>query len=170
MENSHRIKIKIGNAEFDAEGSADLVNAQYEAFIGAVAALPVAGTAASRDPDPGPLKPPAGELDASILNRVFRSNDGVVSLLGLPRTDQPKADGLIALLYGFDELLGQKTVTGVTLNKAARISGINLDRIDREIVQKEELYMKAGQRRGTTYSLNNRGREYAKGVIVGIIE
>ena len=176
---THRIKIKLGDAEFDAEGPSEVVNAQFSAFLDAVATPKAAQTPAQppNTPDPNADSPgngrtgaanPAG-LTPDILTRVFKVND-TVSLLAIPKTDKSDADALLAILYGFDRMKSINTVTGTTLMKAAKQSGINIDRIDRVISVRDDLVNMAGAKKGRRYSLNNRGVAAAEKIIREVIE
>ncbi len=185
METTHRIKIKLGDAEFDAEGPSDLINAQFSAFLEAVsnatpkaAPAPVApssdasGDAANANSAasvPTAATPNAPSVSGDTLSRVFKVND-TVSLLATPKTDKPAADALLAILYGYDRMKSISAVTGTTLMKAAKQSGINIDRIDRVMGTRDEFVNFAGVKKGRRYSLNNRGTEEAEKIIRKMIE
>ena len=180
METTHRIKIKLGDAEFDAEGPSDLINAQFSAFLEAVSkATPKAA--------PAPVAPPSSDtsgdaadannaaasnapsVSTDTMSRVFKVND-TVSLLAIPKSDKPAADALLVLLYGYDRMKSINAVTGTTLMKAAKQSGINVDRIDRIIGTRDEFVNFAGAKKGRRYSLNNRGVAEAEKIIRKMME
>lgn len=161
----HRIKAKLGPHEFDAEGDRETVSKQYDQFIAAVTAFSQAPIIqASVSPvDNNTVAPVADEL----LNRVFRI-DEPFSLLAKPKSDNVDADGLIVLMYGMDVIKGEKFVTGSTLMKSAKQSGLKLkaDRVDRTIDEYIGKYVNAaGMKRGLRYSLNNDGIKYAARLI-----
>lgn len=168
MDTTHRIKVKIGPAEFEAEGDPELVKQQFAEFMAAVSAIPQA------QPDKPPGLPPRNDPGASLISkdifdRVFRRDDGI-SLLAMPRTDNAEADALIVLLYGFLKLENQRAITGVALMSAAKQSGINVDRIDRTINARPDLIQAAGNKRGRRYSLNNRGIAEAERLLREMVE
>jgi hypothetical protein len=185
---SERLKIKLGNAEFEAEGSPASVKERFEQFLALIEKQPAAAPHNTTiTPDTGPLVtdsvPPTVQATAAtlsgdgivtvsedVLSRVFRRDDDVVSLLALPKGDSPDADALIALLYAFQRLLNKSHVTGVTLMTAARQSGVSIPRIDTVLKSKADLVMAAGARRGRRYSLNNRGNVYAETLVRRMIE
>lgn len=175
---SHRIKVKLGDAEFDAEGKPEAVQAQYEAFLAAIAAIP------KKTPEtpPTPIINGTGALAAAAatvngvgavtgvtMDRVFRQGDRL-SLAALPKGDNATADAMLALLYGYLKMQGEPTVTGTALMKSARISGISVDRIDRTMDSLSDFVLSAGVRKARRYQLNNRGLTRAEEVIKTILE
>jgi hypothetical protein len=174
MEQAHRIKIKIGNAEFDAEGSPELVKEQFKEFMAAVSLM---GPEKSANPTPAanlpalpnpPLVDKTG-VDASILERIFMRGDPL-SLAALPKTDNANPDALLVLLYGYTKILGSPQVTGTMLMKSAKKSGVNVDRIDRVINAHADFILSAGAKKGMRYSLNNRGIQAAEQIIRATME
>lgn len=175
-EKTHRIRVKIGQAEFEAEGPLDTVNEQFTSFMQAVQA---AGSTVSnqetprdeqdRDGDKGGGRPPgAGEVTNELLDRVFHDHGDIISLTAIPDTENQKADSLLLLLYGFDKLKGESKITGVTLMKACRQSGVKMDRVDRIIDARSDLIMSGGAKRGKRYQLNNKGILHAEEIIRGM--
>lgn len=178
-----RLRIKIGEAEFEAEGPSDVIREQYEQFLTALRSAPPAAASNSSPSNGSGLGLPASpalQTDAvppnpsglpdDVLSRVFRKDGEYISLLALPRGDRQDQDALIALLYGFSRLTSEQNVTGVRLMQSARQSGVNLSRIDRALDSEGEYIMQAGARRGRRYGLNNRGKRYAEDVIRALIE
>lgn len=171
----HRIKTKIGAHEFEAAGDKDSVNAHYEKWLAAITAMPVAAPAAPAAPATpasesaastagGGVVPQAG-VSRDLFDRVFRQDDGI-SLAALPTTENVQQDALISLLYGIWKTSGESQVTGTALMKAARTSGINVDRIDRVINAYIPAYVTAGGvKKGRRYQLNNPGIAKAEEVI-----
>lgn len=182
-----RVKIKIGNAEFEAEGNPDDVQRQYEAFM-EVVGKSGAQLAPVVSPAPLAFSPPASAMgagaatgtvrfegipsgvDDDLLARVFRRDGDALSLLALPTTDEAKADTLIALLYGFQRLLGRSNTNGYVLIRAARQSGVDIPRVDTTIAKRSEFVLAAGAKRGRVYSLNNRGMAYAEDLLRRMVE
>lgn len=186
---SQKIKIKIGGAEFEAEGPTGLLKEQFERFMSVVEKIggpSVVGQGALVAPAPlvngtgvvtpaaNPANPPADPaatpVGDDLIARLFRRDGDGVSLLALPRTDEVAADALVALLYGYQRLANRSAVTGVSLMKAAKQSGVNIPRVDTVIAKRDEYVLAAGTRRGKVYSLNNRGVQYAEGVLRRTLE
>ena len=97
---AHKIKIKLGDAEFEAEGVAETVQAQYDQFLSALdrvgqkTATPNKSSAVEKPPLPG-------TLDDALLGRIFDlRQDGVVALRVLPKGDSREADAFLLILYG----------------------------------------------------------------------
>lgn len=189
----HKLKIKLGTFEFEAEGTADALKEQFQTFRELVEKQPAPET--QPQPTPIPPKPPgvitetsfvnlqAGPSTANgegtvtpasvaedVLSRVFRREGDAVSLAALPKGDNAEADALIALIYASQRILNRPNITAVTLSISARQSGINLPRLDTVLRSKGDLVMSAGARRGRRYSLNNRGLAYAEALVRRIIE
>lgn len=168
-----RLKTRIGAHEFDAEGPEAAVKEQFSLFVQAInSAAPempskskVISTVVHDDVDAvddrdGPVDDDA--VDA-IWNRVYKRDDGKVSLLVLPQTSTPNPDSIILLIYGFQTLLKQEAVNSTDLMDAAKWSGLRIDRIDRNLTNGHaSLIVKGGSRKGSRYSLNNRGMTYAQ--------
>jgi hypothetical protein len=177
---SHRIKVKLGDAEFDAEGKPEDVKAQYEAFLALVSSLPKqaaphvsTATAYNKTPVPGqPNNEPHG-MAPEALERIFRRGDNL-SLAALPSGDNAAQDAMIALLYGYLKLQSESTVTGTSLMKSAKISGVDLGkvgRVDRVMAALIPDYvLAAGVKKAKRYQLNNRGLAKAEAVINAILQ
>lgn len=178
MSDPHKVTIKIGDAEFSAEGDKETVAKQFEAFLAALAHKPSA-------PPPSPAAPatPAGgsngddnggataeDASSDIVKKAFKASKDIVSLNYLPRTSQKEADTLLLLLYGYAVLKGQDQVLGTQLIRAARQSGISLDRVDRAIGKHDSLLLKGGARKGVKYGLNNQGVKTAKEMLTALFD
>jgi hypothetical protein len=192
MDTPYKLTVKIGAAEFTAEGDQSVVNEQFNLFL----------TALKYQPPPDPLgdalrqhgqDQPKGAVsnngsggasgsngtatngaqtdlatyvEPATMDRVFKVDaDDVVSLHHLPTTPNAAADALVMLLYGFLKLTQSGAVSALTLMKGAVKSGVKIDRIDRVISANSQYITKGGARRGTRYGLNNRGELYAVGLI-----
>lgn len=175
---SHRIKVRLGDAEFDAEGKPEDVKAQYEAFLALVALAPKVAPpppAAAQPVLPVPGQPNQSEqgIPAEVMDRVFRRGD-TLSLAALPSGENGSQDAMIALLYGYLKIQSESTVTGTSLMKSAKISGIDLgksDRVDRVVAGLIPDYiLAAGVKKAKRYQLNNRGLARAEAVIKAILQ
>jgi len=171
MEN-HRIKVKLGDAEFDAEGKPEDVKAQYDAFLALLAALPKTQPPAASEKPIGAsaLTAPPGEVERALLDRVFRQGD-VLSLAALPTGEAREADTMLALLYGYLKLADEQTVTGTSLRRSALQSGVNIDRADRVLNGLiPEFVLAGGVRKARRYQLNNRGIARAEAIIKALLQ
>ena len=103
---------------------------------------------------------PKAEVKSTLV--MFTTVKDMVSLNMLPSKSTTKeSDTLLMLLYGYAVLKGQDMMLGTQLIRAARQSGISLDRIDRALVKYDSLLLKGGQRKGRKYGLNNQGKKKA---------
>ena len=125
---------------------------------------------AAEDHTPKPPANPQADIPREVMERVFRIGD-TLSLAALPNTDNVGADALLALLYGYLILDSQQTVTGTSLMKSAKISGIPLDRIDRTMKSNQPAFVNAGGvKKSRRYSLNNRGIARAKEIVLSMVQ
>ena len=170
MEN-HRIKVKLGDAEFDAEGKPEDVKAQYDAFLKLLGSRPKAEAAPPLKPaleKPNPATP--GEVERGLLDRVFRQGD-ILSLAAIPSGEAREADTMLALLYGYFKISGEQTVTGTSLRRSALQSGVNIDRADRVLNGLiPDFVLAGGIRKARRYQLNNRGIARAEAIIKAILQ
>ena len=152
----YKLQIKIGNAEFLAEGPEATVKDAYEQFLKTLAGSPPTVAQASNRQS-GRETITGGPIDISVLDQVFVKDGDVVSLRHLPTGATAAADAAILLLYGYRRLAGLEDVPVMRLNEGLRKSGLNFDRVDRFIAIHSTLYRKGGQKSGSRYSLNNQG-------------
>lgn len=166
----HKLRVRVGNAEFTAVGSEDSVAGQYQLFLEAFAAAQVG--ASCRDSGESESEPDSEtEFNHEMFERTFRDDGECVSLRVLPDAAnqlERDRDALVLLLYGCQELKGCTEVSSVDLMASARQSGIQRNRLDRTIPG--ELVRRGGHRKGTRYSLNNRGIARAQDLLEQLFE
>src|SRR5690242_494554 len=88
MTDTYRLKVKVGEHEFDSAGDPDVVNAQFQAFLAAIAAhpavptAPLVATATTPEPLIAPTPRASGDLAIvdSALDRIMRLDGRIVSL------------------------------------------------------------------------------------------
>ena len=155
MEN-YRLKVKLGEHEFEAEGPVDVVQAQFAAFrelIGSVAA-----TAPSTD-----QKIPNGSI-ASLphlpLERIMKVEGRMVSLTAKCDTVQ---EAVLLLLLGQMEFRSNQEVTGAELMDGLKQSGYILPRVDKvlDALSADGNAITVGVNRGRRYRLTNQGKSQA---------
>ncbi len=159
MSETHKLRIKIGDAEFEAEGSEASVKVQYEAFLAALA-MKHATSVTMEKPAEGSIAT-SGETDSDqerdLIAKAFNASEDLVSLKYLPKGDAKEADALLLLLFGYSRLRSAESVLGTQLLRAARQSGLSIERVDRYIGKHDAYLLKGGARKGLKYSLNNQG-------------
>lgn len=173
-----RIKVRIGDAEFEAEGPQELITKQFDSFMAVVSATPKkeptappsAAVGGPTQPASGAAPPtPASEVASAVMERVFRQGD-TLSLAALPNGENASSDAMLALLYGYMKIKNETTVTGTSLMKSAKLSGVSVDRVDRLMAANQDLVLAAGVRKARRYQLNNRGIARAAQIINAILQ
>lgn len=165
-----KLKIKVGDHEFEAEGPADIVQAQFAAFRELVAGLP----ALVRTPQPAqPPLPTASQPNGSgdrselALSRIMRQEGRVVSLTARGASLE---DELMLLLLGQKNLRSNDTVTGGELNDGLRLTGRTVNRIDYQLDKLTTAgdVITIGTGRARRYRLTNRGFARAQELAMGL--
>jgi hypothetical protein len=172
-QSAYRLKVRVADSEFDAEGPEDTVKVQFDAFLAALSSLGKPSQNGkpskngSRDGSTEALGTDADPVGEETWNRFYKlEGETDVSLKVLPATQNQNADALVLLLYGYLHLREVDTVNSADLLNMAKKSGLRIDRIDRNIPAEHNRYIsKGGSRRGTRYGLNNQGQAYAQGLL-----
>jgi len=159
MDSSYKLQVKLGSAEFSAEGQEETVKQAFQKFLEAVKSSSDTKLFLEKTPD----KETPEEISRGLLDKVFSVAGDFISLRLLP-TDSPNkaADSGILLIYGFQKLLQLEEVPVTKLTQALTKSGVSFDRVDRILSVHKGLYMKGGTRSGGRYSLNNQGIQQAE--------
>lgn len=159
-----KLHVEVHGNKFDGEGPADIIKQAYQDWLARVGQAPVAPAAPPADAwakQHNATNPPPGAMQ-ELYSRVYSEKDGVISLHVLPKSADAEGDALVLLVHGYQRLRpSEYPITAVRLAQVAKVSGVNIDRLDRALASKSDLIMKAGLRRGTKYSLNNRGEQHA---------
>src|ERR1700741_4511405 len=86
----YRLKIKIGEHEFEADGPVEAVTSQFEAFKELMATLPnrkAENTNTTPNGTEPPAQPPTMQVNTLNADRIFRADGRVVSLTVAPTTE-----------------------------------------------------------------------------------
>ena len=114
-------------ATFNAEGTEDYVSKALADFKALLEMAPAATPKPDRNDESKGTPPLDGT--ALPLDRLFSQDDYYgVALLAKPKTDDPDADGVLGILYGFAVLKKETTVTAIKLQRAAEKSGLKIGR------------------------------------------
>jgi len=178
MSDPAKLKVKIGGAEFEAEGPADVVQDQLRQFMDALRASPLqtptptlpqssSGYRNGTEDLPGgsgvdalsmaQQSEPSDSAGREELNRIFEVRKSVVALRLTPTGDTRHADALMLILYGHRVLRNEHQVGSTPLLEGMKITGLTVDRIDRIAEQLGQFVIRGGAKRGTRYALNNPG-------------
>jgi hypothetical protein len=172
MEDTYRLKIKIGPHEFEAEGSALVVQEQFQIFKEMVASTPAYSPTypsttrevAHSTPISPARQQPVEENAENSLHKIMQNDDdeNVVSLTIRPDSVE---DAVLLILLGQKWMLGNDTVTGgAIMDGLTATGGLSVTRVDRllEKVGREGSVIVIGERRSKRYRLTNAGINKAK--------
>jgi hypothetical protein len=109
----------------------------------------------------GPRGNSAGAF--KLLRRLFDlREDGVVTLKALPPGAERRAEALLLILYGYRRPKNEEGVLATRLHRAAAQSGISIRWAAYELARYDRFVHRIGQRKGSTYSLNDEGLAMAQ--------
>jgi len=168
------IRMKIGDAEFEADVPSDeVVQQMYDRFLAAIEKR--APEAASKKPplsgDTKTTETPNGSEADGLVQRIFELRpDGFVALKMLPKGEQKEADAFLLILYGYRKLKGEETILGTHLLRAAEFSGLQAYRPAHALAVHERYVIRGGYKKGSTYALNNQGIVKAEEIAAKIFE
>jgi hypothetical protein len=175
---AYKLRVKIGNAEFEAEGPEQMVNERFEEFKRLIE--PRGGGAPGRSPGAGPAVtngdsyetppelPPGYERTFQV---EVRNGRRFVRLHFLPVGEGREAVALRLVLLGYRKVLGEDRVRVTTLLDALRSSGLPLQRLDGYAADaiREGLLLKGGTGKGGTYGLSVTGVKRAEEELVEML-
>jgi hypothetical protein len=167
-----RLKLKVGQHEFEAEGDQESVERQLAVWRELIASPSSAIPVAPSPPPITPPLPPSGEAALPIppaveprrteYDRLFQHDARVVSLTAMPN-GQRIADSALLILLGQKIYNNADLVTGQQITDGLAQSGITVERMDRSWGEHLDVnVLRSGQRRGVKYRLTNPGLAKAK--------
>lgn len=180
MDQPYRLKIKIGENEFEAEGQADVVQQQFNAFKEIVESLPTS-------PRPYPQitnipKETSGTIpivkynvlfNEQDIGKIMKVDDRIVSLTVRPKSVE---DAVLLLIYGQkmlranDLTSGAEIMDGITATGSLAVSRV--DRLLEKMGDSGDLIV-TGERRSKRYRLTNSGlakvRQIASDLLATVI-
>lgn len=158
-----RIKMKVGEHEFEAEGPVDVVQNQLASFKELIANVPKVQECETRKNTSTVEQQPQLPLE-----KILKVDGRVVSLTAKGETVE---DAVLLILLGQKEFRNNQSVTGSEVMDGLKQSGYQLDRIDR-IVDKlsdEGSIITVGMHRARRYRLSNTGVARALGIAKEVI-
>lgn len=184
MEN-YRLRIKIGDCEFEAEGSQEIVERQFSEFKELLKSPPVSNHQGSNNNGGGANEGNAPKLlSEKIITPVSFATDqywktfkfdekrNLLSLSIRPMGDAAQADAILLLLFGYKFLKEQDEVIVTQLKDGLEQSGFSVNRIDRAIAPyvRSLFVIKTGKAKGGRYRLTNSGTTKAQTLANQLIE
>ena len=163
---SHKLRIKIGEHEFEAEGSPEQVTAQFEAWKELVTSVPISGSSGTKVTTkfPGNVTEVKTQDGFAAPWDIFEIDDKrkLVTLKIHPTGDDKDELALLLLLFGYKKSYAQDEVLATKLIASMQVSGLRPGRIDRTLAGfiDNGLVLNSGRGKGSKYRLTNTG--YAK--------
>jgi hypothetical protein len=165
-----KIRIKFEGHEFEAEGPAESVQRQFEAFKEMV-------TSSTRQVSQ-PARPSIVQNKQSKdnpngfphvhLEKILHVSGRIVSLTAIPTSTE---DAALLIILGHKDLRNNLTVTGQEIGDGLAQSGRPVPRVDR-IMEKaidDAFILKTGIKRATRYRLTNQGLNKALAIAQELI-
>jgi len=162
----YKLKIKIGEHEFEAEGPADAVNSQFEAFRELIASVPKNKneTTDAATANGGQTLEQLANAASLPVERIFRAEGRVISLTAAPASE---TDAVLLVLYGQRHFRKNENATGSEILDGMEQSGYRTPRIDRILsgLADEGAVIISGAHRGKRYRLTNQGHARADAIV-----
>jgi hypothetical protein len=166
-----RIKAKFGDFEFDADGPVEAVQAQFDAFMKLVSAMPSKSVipTAPAEVSAAENKDNPNSQPHIPVEKIMHVSGRVVSLTAIPKT---ATDAALLIMLGQKDLRNNIAVTGQEIGDGLAQSGREVPRVDRIMDQalEDQHVLKTGVRRGTRYRLTNLGLSKALAIAKDLIE
>ncbi len=159
------LKVKFGVHEFEAEGPAEVVQAQFAQFKELVASAPsLPQPTPEQAVEVNPTPNQAANQTAHIpLERILKTEGRVVSLTAKCDTVD---EAILLILLGQKEMRGNQEVSGAEIMDGLTQSGYRLSRVDHQMnkLEADGNTMTMGVHRGRRYRLSNAGLSKALAV------
>ncbi len=176
---SSKLRAKVGVHEFEAEGPAEQVTAQYNAWMERIATLP------SEYLPQMPIKAPRPAIPAERVTEA-RTHDGYTTVLDLWEVDEARdlrklivhppagetrdADAILLVIYGYRKIgngaenKGTARVPVTKIKQSLDVSGIGVARVDRTAKPYVDAryLLKSGRGKGGVYELTVTGMTRAE--------
>lgn len=173
MADPYKLKLKIGQFEFEAEGDPQVVHEQFQAFKELIAMHPQTPSVASPATydvriggatSPPLSTPPVQDTPFSVIDfdKIARRDERVVSLTIRPASP---SEAILLILLGQKILRGNDSVTGgEVISGLSATGGTSVQRPDRvlEKLATDGDVMAFGEGRGKKYRLTNNGMSKAR--------
>lgn len=164
----YKLKIKVGPHEFEAEGPAEAVQSQFEAWKELIATTP----RQTNDSTVTNAKQEESQRESTEtplqLDKIFRAEGRVVSLTAPPNSEQ---EASLLILLGQRHYRSNESVTGSEVMDGLQQSGYRVPRVDRilEGLATDGLVIRTGMHRATRYRLTNQGLARAQAIAREVI-
>lgn len=163
-----KLKLKIGDHEFEAEGPVEIVQSQFDLFRQLVEA---AQKSPVNPPAPAPLPEAAfparagGEL---MLGKIMRHEGRIVSLTARGATLE---DEILLVMLGQRNLRANDSVSGGEIMDGLRLTGRTVNRVDYQVDKMASAgdVITVGNGRARRYRLTNQGFAKAQDLAMDLV-
>ncbi|HTL00713.1 MAG TPA: hypothetical protein VL243_00725 [Vicinamibacterales bacterium] len=174
---TYKLKMKIGEHEFEAEGPIDVVQTQFGAFRELIENLPKSKQPAAQGVSTT-ITVPTGSLEAQgqpltlkgelMLDKIMRHEGRIVSLTARGASLE---DEILLLMLGQRKLRTNDSVSGSELLDGLRLTGRTVNRIDYQLDKMSESgdVITIGSNRARRYRLTNQGFAKAQDVAMNLV-
>ena len=156
-----RVRLKLGEHQFEAEGPPADVDAQFAAFRALVWPPPLPPPAAEAPAQPLPVASAPADLTRADLTRLLRLEGRIVSLITAPASVE---GGVLLALLGQKLLRNNERVMGGEIIEGIRRSGRLVERVDyhnHKLVRTGDV-VAMGSGRAARYRLTKQGEDKAQ--------
>jgi len=173
MEQNNKLKIRIGDFEFEAEGPSEVVQAQLAAFKELLATPQAKSKKQSEESDQSggteQLQKTSASSGPIALDKILKVEGRVVSLTAHTSSLE---DALMLLLLGQKTFRSNDGVTGSELVDGLRRSGQSTNHMGRTLdkIESEGSIIITGAHRGKKYRMTNTGVTKAQQIARGVID
>lgn len=160
-----KLKVKIGQHEFEAEGPQEVVEKQFETFRQLISEAATKSTNSNRlkgSENSGEAELELPHIDdprEQQARKIFHVEGDLLTLGVVPQGDNQETDAALLILLGHKIVRKVDMVSADDLLNGMKQSGVRVDRADRVTSKTTEqgMTMKTGVRRGTKYRLTTQG-------------
>jgi FKBP-type peptidyl-prolyl cis-trans isomerase (trigger factor) len=166
MDTPLKLKIKVGEHEFEGEGPADIVQAQFGLFKEMIAAVPIRKPQAESQQEE--KRQELDTLPHQPIEKVMKAEGRVISLTAKCDTVD---EAVLLILLGQKDFRNNQEVTGSEIMDGLKQSGYQIDRVDRvtDKLSEDGDMITVGIHRGRRYRLTNQGLAKALTIVKELI-
>lgn len=169
---TNKLKMRIGEHEFEAEGPPDVVKEQLAAFRELVETWKQTPSAPPQ-PQPSVPRPAAqtlgrGDQSELMLSKIMRNEGRIVSLTARGASLE---DEILLLLLGQRTMRSNDSVSGAEILDGLRLTGRTVNRIDYQLDKMTDAgdVITVGANRGRRYRLTNQGLAKAQELAMDLV-
>jgi hypothetical protein len=164
-----KLKMRIGDHEFEAEGPTEVVQAQFAAFRELIENVPQFTPPAPLPDSENSATPPASTLKGELmLDKIMRQEGRVVSLTARGASLE---DEILLVLLGQRKLRTNDSVSGGEILDGLRLTGRTVNRIDYQLDKMTDTgdVITVGTNRARRYRLTNQGFNKAQELAMDLV-